>query len=140
DPRDPRALRRAGRRAHFLSRRFSRHKKSTVRVDTPIRWFPRAGRGGGDLHRVHEPNRMGTKVGETVLSSLDSLEALIETAKEAERLGASDDALRCYEAAFARLPGEADAATAASLLRWIGSVHRHRGDLDAAQEVYDASL
>ena len=83
---------------------------------------------------------MAKDVHEDVVSTLDSLDALIEAAKEAERLGAADDALRCYEAAFARLPSGGDAAMAASLLRWIGTVHRHRGDLDAAQEVYEASL
>jgi putative nucleotidyltransferase with HDIG domain len=68
------------------------------------------------------------------------LPELIESAREAERSGALDEALRRYEAAFARLPFEGDAADAASLLRWIGTVHRQRGDLDGATDAYEASL
>jgi putative nucleotidyltransferase with HDIG domain len=68
------------------------------------------------------------------------LHASIELAREAARSGALDEALRLYEAAFARLPVEGDAVDAASLLRWIGTVHRQRGDLDAATDAYEASL
>lgn len=68
------------------------------------------------------------------------LTALIESAREAARSGALDEALARYEAAFARLPAEGDAGDAASLLRWIGTVHRQRGDLEAATEAYEASL
>ncbi|MBV9773756.1 MAG: tetratricopeptide repeat protein [Gemmatimonadetes bacterium] len=67
------------------------------------------------------------------------LEHSIEAAQEAERAGAWDVALARYEEAFSRLSREGDAGTAASVLRWIGRVHRERGDLELAQEMYEAS-
>jgi putative nucleotidyltransferase with HDIG domain len=69
-----------------------------------------------------------------------TLEALIEQAQDAERTGAWDDALRAYEAAFARLRAEHGAEWAADLLRWIGTVFRNRGELEVAAEHYEASL
>lgn len=64
----------------------------------------------------------------------------IEHARDAERAGRWDDALATYEAAFARLPHEGDAGRAADLLRWIGTVHRARGDHDLASDAYHTSL
>lgn len=64
----------------------------------------------------------------------------IEEARAAERVGALEDALRWYECAYRRVPGEGSAAQAAELLRRIGSVHRQRGELDLAMESYGASL
>jgi putative nucleotidyltransferase with HDIG domain len=68
------------------------------------------------------------------------LEELIETAKEFERAGAWDDALACYERGLRSLSRESSPATAADLLRWIGTVRRERGELELAREVYDVSL
>ncbi|HEX7239068.1 MAG TPA: HD domain-containing phosphohydrolase [Longimicrobiaceae bacterium] len=67
------------------------------------------------------------------------LEGLIEEARKAERVGAWDEALASYEAALGLLTVEGDPSTAASLMRWIGRVHRERGDLDHARELYEAS-
>ncbi|HEX7118386.1 MAG TPA: HD domain-containing phosphohydrolase [Longimicrobiales bacterium] len=69
-----------------------------------------------------------------------SLTDLIESGRTAERVGALGEALEHYNAAFLRLSAEGDARTAAELLRWIGHVHRQRGDLEIAEEVYGASL
>lgn len=70
----------------------------------------------------------------------DRLSVHVESARRAERAGAWDDALEHYEAAFRRLPHEGDAAGAAELLRWIGHIHRQRGDGELAEETYRASL
>jgi putative nucleotidyltransferase with HDIG domain len=69
-----------------------------------------------------------------------TLASAIDEARAAERVGALDDALRWYECAFRRLPQQGSAAQAVELLRRIGSVHRHKGDLELAMELYDASL
>jgi putative nucleotidyltransferase with HDIG domain len=69
-----------------------------------------------------------------------TLEALIESARAAERAGAWDEALAHYQTALSVLPPEGDRGTAAQLLRWSGTAHRVRGDLDEAVELYQASL
>lgn len=68
------------------------------------------------------------------------LDTLIAAAKQAQRAGAWDEALARYEDAFSRLSAEGSASTAADILRWIGTVHRERGNLEVAQELYEASL
>jgi putative nucleotidyltransferase with HDIG domain len=70
----------------------------------------------------------------------DTLEALIEQGRAAERAGAWDDAHRAYDAAFVRLRPEHGAERAVELLRWIGTVFRNRGELENATELYEASL
>src|SRR5688500_20328612 len=69
-----------------------------------------------------------------------TLASAIEEARAAERVGALDDALRWYECAYRRVPGEGSAAQAAELLRRIGSVHRQRGELELAMVAYETSL
>ncbi len=64
----------------------------------------------------------------------------ISAAQEAERAGSWQRALDHYEAALRVLPREGTAREAARVLRWIGTVHRERGDLELAEEVYAASL
>jgi putative nucleotidyltransferase with HDIG domain len=65
----------------------------------------------------------------------------IVAARDAERAGTWDEALLHYEAAFLSLVSADDAASdAASLFRWIGTVHRQRGDLELAGEAYEAGL
>jgi HD-GYP domain-containing protein (c-di-GMP phosphodiesterase class II) len=68
-----------------------------------------------------------------------SIDSLVESARAAERSADWDQALQRYEAAFARVPREGDAKTSADLLRWIGTVHRQRGDHLLASELYEAS-
>jgi putative nucleotidyltransferase with HDIG domain len=68
---------------------------------------------------------------------LISLSELIELAQSAEREGELESALYHYEQAFAHL--SEDPGRAAPLLRWIGRVHRSRGDLELAEEAYLAS-
>lgn len=68
------------------------------------------------------------------------LNELIESAKTFERAGAWDEALARYERALRCLPREGDAASAADVLRWIGTVHRERGELQLASEAYETSL
>ena len=68
------------------------------------------------------------------------LQTLIESGREAKRTGAWDEALAHFEAALAVLPsGEGDAKQKADLLRWIGTVHAERGNLDEASEQFEAS-
>jgi HD-GYP domain-containing protein (c-di-GMP phosphodiesterase class II) len=68
------------------------------------------------------------------------LEGLLEEAREAERAGDWDLSLACYEAALQCVRVEGDARRAAEIVRWIGSVHRERGETELALEAYDLSL
>src|SRR5688500_69332 len=58
----------------------------------------------------------------------------VAAAREAERRGARDEALGSLTSA------DNAASDAASVFRWIGTVHRQRGDLELAAEAYEASL
>jgi tetratricopeptide (TPR) repeat protein len=64
----------------------------------------------------------------------------IEAAREAERAGLWQEALARYEEALGLLPAGAATPDAARVLRWIGTVHRERGDLKLAEEAYRDSL
>jgi putative nucleotidyltransferase with HDIG domain len=64
----------------------------------------------------------------------------VELARAAERDGRWDEALEHYEAALSALPAEGSAGRAADVLRWIGTVHRERRELELAAETYTASL
>lgn len=77
---------------------------------------------------------------ETSPSPAVMLNDLIEASKEFERTGAWDQALSRYEQALMHLPREGGASHAAEILRWIGTVHRQRGELELAGEAYEASL
>lgn len=68
------------------------------------------------------------------------LAALLESARTAERAGTLDEALQLFEAALWALPCAGDAATAADILRWIGTLHRQRGHTELAIESYEVSL
>jgi putative nucleotidyltransferase with HDIG domain len=72
--------------------------------------------------------------------SSPSLQELIESARASERAGAWDEALSRYESAFSRFPVEGSVGQCIEVLRWIGTVHRLRGDFGLASELYDASL
>ncbi len=65
---------------------------------------------------------------------------LVAQAQELEKLGLTHRARRLYEAAMRHSTGEANVPTAAALMRWIGSTLRAEGDLDAAEDCYQASL
>jgi putative nucleotidyltransferase with HDIG domain len=69
--------------------------------------------------------------------ALTNLAELIELAQLAERNGELESALTYYEHAFNQLAQ--DPSRAPALLRWIGRVHRSRGDLELAEEAYLAS-
>lgn len=64
----------------------------------------------------------------------------IAAARSAERDGDWDAALTHYESAFASLSAGGTPSDAADLFRWIGSIHRLRGDGERAEEAYDASF
>ncbi|HEX6307571.1 MAG TPA: HD domain-containing phosphohydrolase [Longimicrobiales bacterium] len=64
----------------------------------------------------------------------------IAAARSAEREGDWDVALTHYESAFTALCAGGTAADAADLFRWMGNVHRVRGDAERAHEAYEASL
>src|SRR5688500_5955304 len=72
-----------------------------------------------------------------MLLGLSAIGELLELAQSAEREGDLDAALYHYEQAFTNLAQ--DPSRAAPLLRWIGRVHRSRGDLELAEEAYLAS-
>lgn len=59
-------------------------------------------------------------------------------ARTAERLGHLDSALHTYHQALATIDGPATSRTA-ELWRWIGTLHRRRGDLQLAAETYEKS-
>lgn len=67
------------------------------------------------------------------------IHARIAAGREAERAGRWDLALSAYAEASALPPGDLEPGLAADLLRWTGTVHRLRGDLDLADESYLAS-
>ncbi|MBX6364503.1 MAG: tetratricopeptide repeat protein [Gemmatimonadetes bacterium] len=71
---------------------------------------------------------------------MTDLTSLIEDAKAAERAGAWDGALAAYFAALERARESGARATVTDLLRWIGTVHRERGELDRADAFYRESL
>ncbi|MGH7481152.1 MAG: HD domain-containing phosphohydrolase [Longimicrobiales bacterium] len=67
-------------------------------------------------------------------------DALLGEAREAEKAGAWTDALERYESALTLVARAGDARRCAEILRWIGTLHRERGDLELADDVYGASL
>lgn len=69
-----------------------------------------------------------------------SVDDLVREARSAEREGDWAKAVERYESAFMRAAAEGDGRRCAELLRWIGSLHRERGDLELASDVYEASL
>lgn len=71
--------------------------------------------------------------------AVDCTEA-VARAQSAERDGALDQALHWYEHALGLIEPVTEAATASDLYRWIGRVHRQRGDLDRAVHAYGQSL
>jgi putative nucleotidyltransferase with HDIG domain len=78
-------------------------------------------------------------IGATTAAGL-ALEELIESGRQSAATGEYEAALSAYEAAFRLIPSEGDARRAAQILRWIGTIHRERGDIEEARELYDASL
>lgn len=66
----------------------------------------------------------------------DPIAAVIDSARAAERVGEWGRALELYGDALR----VADSGRGPDILRWTGTVHRERGDLEAAMELYEASL
>ncbi|HET9984162.1 MAG TPA: HD domain-containing phosphohydrolase [Longimicrobiales bacterium] len=71
---------------------------------------------------------------------MTDLTSRIEDAKAAERAGAWDEALAAYFCALEAARELGAHATVVDLLRWIGTVHRERGELDRADSFYRESL
>ena len=69
-----------------------------------------------------------------------NLQQNIETAQRAERAGNWDLALELYDRAVTEVRSIEDKIKLAELHRWIGRVHRLRGDLEAAEQSYRESL
>ncbi len=69
-----------------------------------------------------------------------NLQRTIETAQSAERAGNWDLALSLYQEAAEKVRKIGDDVRLAELLRWIGRVHRLRGDLETAEQAYRESL
>lgn len=67
------------------------------------------------------------------------LQSLIDSGREAQRTGAWDEALAHFDSALQLLPEEEQPATRADLLRWIGTVHAERGNLEGATEHFESS-
>jgi tetratricopeptide (TPR) repeat protein len=70
---------------------------------------------------------------------LDRIRSLIDDARAAERRDASDEALACYDQALELLAGSAPVEVLADVLRWKGTVHRERGETEAAHALYRRS-
>ena len=68
------------------------------------------------------------------------LDALIESARAAEREGHRQRAREAYESALFRLRDPAQAPLAGSLLRWIARTHLDEGALEVAAEIVEAAL
>lgn len=64
---------------------------------------------------------------------------LLQEGKQAERDGDFETALARYEAALASLDRSSDPGAAADLMRWIGTVHDVRQEVELAVEAYGAS-
>src|SRR5688572_25927110 len=69
-----------------------------------------------------------------------TLTQVIESAQRAERAGTWDIALDLYQQALESVREQNDSVKLAELLRWVGRVHRLRGDLEMAEVTYRASL
>jgi putative nucleotidyltransferase with HDIG domain len=69
-----------------------------------------------------------------------ALLATIEAAQQAERTGSWNQALELYKQAAAEADEQGDVVRVAELMRWIGRVHRLRGDLQLAELAYRESL
>ncbi|HEY0304852.1 MAG TPA: tetratricopeptide repeat protein, partial [Longimicrobiales bacterium] len=69
-----------------------------------------------------------------------TLTRVIESAQRAERAGNWDVALDLYQQALETVREQEDAVRLAELLRWIGKLHRLRGDLELAEVAYRESL
>lgn len=67
------------------------------------------------------------------------LQSLIASAQKSHREGAWDDAHAHYESALAEIETEGNEEEAANVLRWLGDLHRDRGDFDAAEARFAAS-
>lgn len=70
---------------------------------------------------------------------MEMLQTLIESGRDAHRTGAWDEAIAHYETALTLLPAGSDLRVRAELLRWLGTVHAERGDLDQASTAFHAS-
>ena len=68
------------------------------------------------------------------------LDELIEAAQLAERAGNWNEAVELYNRATAEARLQGNPARIAELLRWVGRVHRLRGDLEVASLAYRDSL
>jgi HD-GYP domain-containing protein (c-di-GMP phosphodiesterase class II) len=64
----------------------------------------------------------------------------IQSGRQAHLTGSWDVAVERYQAALSQLVGEAHAEERSDLLRWVGDVHRERGDPDAALDWTKRSL
>ncbi|MBI4541249.1 MAG: tetratricopeptide repeat protein [Gemmatimonadetes bacterium] len=69
-----------------------------------------------------------------------NVSALIDAAREAERVGDWDEALAGYSEALSHVCANGDGRRAPELLRWIGRIHFERGDYEGALEAFQASL
>jgi len=65
---------------------------------------------------------------------------LAERARATERTGALDDALALYAESLDALGPTSSDPLAADVLRWTGTVHRERGDMELALVFYERSL
>ena len=67
------------------------------------------------------------------------LQSLIRQGRDAQQVGAWDEAIAHFETALALVPPEGDPSNTADILRWMGVVYRDRGDLTSAAEKLQAS-
>ena len=70
---------------------------------------------------------------------MQMLQTLVESGREAQRTGSWDEAVAHFETALTLLPAAGDVQARAELLRWVGTVHAERGELDDASSAFHAS-
>lgn len=71
---------------------------------------------------------------------LKHAQALAERARAAERNGSREEALALYAQAFEMLGPSSTEPLAADVLRWTGTAHRERGEMELALTCYERSL
>lgn len=71
---------------------------------------------------------------------MTTLTEVVASAKRAERAGSWNEALALYQQAAGQAAELNDMERLAEVMRWIGRVHRLRGDLELAGSAYNRSL
>src|SRR5687768_16217687 len=74
------------------------------------------------------------------VEQVESLEQLIDRARGLQATGELSQARRLFEESLEKARVLNDKCVEADLLRWIGTIHRHLGEIHRAVECYEESL